>query len=60
MNEMAQILLASAAALIVPGAWGWFIHWLYFRYRLTTPQTFAEPAREMRRASDANDWYYQI
>lgn len=57
---MVMALLALACALVVPAAWGWFVHWLFYKYRLLLANSLAKLPREPIAAADSDDWYYQI
>jgi hypothetical protein len=63
MSEVGQTLLAIAAALVVPGLWGWAVYWIYRRF---VSNRFLPPVGEPTRASanppppDREEWSYQI
>jgi len=55
---MITAILALIAALAVPFAWGWLVHWLFYRLHLSN--RLAKVPHESGEAVNSDNWDYQI
>jgi hypothetical protein len=60
MNRMAMALLALASALLIPLAWGWLVHWFFYKYRPWIANSLGKLRPEPNASADAVNWHYQI